>query len=203
MTEDQAALKGRPGPETIEATAGRRGAVDQAASGSDDVIHMIVARSRNEVIGSEGDIPWRLRGDMRFFRETTTGNTVVMGRKTFESIGKPLPNRKNIVITRDRNFRPSDGAEGVTVVHSPEEALSVPRIGKLFIIGGQQIYEAFLPDADVIYMTVVEADIEGDARFPELGPEWELMELSRHEADDGNEYAFTIYRAERRGDAEP
>lgn len=170
---------------------GHAAGADRAA---DERIHMIVARSSNGVIGSEGNIPWRLRDDMRFFRETTTGNTVVMGRKTFESLRKPLPNRKNVVITRDRDF----DADGVTVVHSPEEALKAPRQGSVFIIGGQQIYEAFLPRADVIYVTEVDAHVDGDTRFPELGSEWELTELVRHGADADNDHAFVIYRAERR-----
>ncbi len=134
---------------------------------------MIVARSKNGVIGADNRIPWRLRDDMRFFREMTTGNTVVMGRKTFESLGRPLPNRRNVVVTRDKRFR----ADGVDVVHSPEEALALPRNardGELFVIGGQQIYEALLPYTDVVYVTEVQAVVDGDAFFPELGDEWEL-----------------------------
>jgi len=161
-------------------------------------VKMIVARGKNGVIGRGGRIPWRLKDDMRFFRETTLGNTVIMGRKTFASLGGPLPGRRNVVVTRDRNFR----ADGVDVVHSPEEALALPlgpEDGELFVIGGQQIYEAFLPHADVIYLTEVDAVVEGDAYFPELGDEWELTELRRHEADERNEYGFVIYVARRRG----
>lgn len=175
-------------------TSGSRGRGIPGPSVGAGAIHMIVARSANGVIGKDGDIPWRLRDDMRFFRETTTGNTVVMGRKTFESLRKPLPNRKNVVITRDRDFE----ADGVTVVHSPEEALKVPRQGDLFVIGGQQIYEAFLPRTDVVYVTEVEAYVDGDTRFPDLGSEWQLTELDRHGADADNDHGFVIYRAERR-----
>lgn len=171
--------------------------VDGAGVSFGGRIHMIVARSENGVIGRGNRIPWRLRDDMRFFRETTTGNTVVMGRKTFESLGRPLPNRRNIVVTRDKQFR----ADGVDVVHSPEAALAVPREsddGELFVIGGQQIYEALLPHTDVVYMTVVKAVVEGDALFPELGDGWDMTEVRRHQADEHNDYAFVIYVAERR-----
>lgn len=163
------------------------------APGTNDDIFMIVAHSKNRVIGKAGDIPWRLRDDLRFFKEKTTGHTVVMGRKTFQSIGKPLPGRKNVVITRDTDFR----AEGVTVVHSPKEALNTSRQGRLFIIGGQQIYEAFLPVADVLYVTLVDAVVEGDARFPKLGPEWNWSPLRRQSADEHNEYPFVIYEVRR------
>lgn len=162
-----------------------------------DRVYMIVARSKNGVIGADNGIPWRLRDDMRFFREMTTGNTVVMGRKTFESLGRPLPHRRNVVVTRDKQFQ----AAGVDVVHSPKEALALPRNpgdGDVFVIGGQQIYEALLPHTDVVYVTEVQTEIEGDAFFPELGDEWELNELRRHEADEHNEYAFVIYEAKRR-----
>ena len=175
----------QPAPEAGRGTPSRRR------------VHMIVARSKNGVIGRGGRIPWRLRDDMRFFRETTMGHTVVMGRKTFESLGRPLPGRRNVVVTRDRGFR----AEGVEVVHSPEEALALPRTpadGELFVIGGQQLYEALLPYADVIYITEVDAVVEGDAFFPALGDEWELTELRRHGADEHNEYPFTVYAARRR-----
>lgn len=160
-------------------------------------VNMIVARSKNGVIGRDGGIPWRLKDDMRFFRETTMGHTVVMGRKTFASLGRPLPGRRNVVVTRDLTFR----ADGVDVVHSPEEALALPRgpaDGELFVIGGQQIYEALLPHADVIYLTEVDAVVAGDAYFPNLGGEWELTELIRHEADERNEYGFVIYVARRK-----
>lgn len=158
---------------------------------------MIVARSKNGVIGVDNRIPWRLRDDMRFFRETTTGNTVVMGRKTFESLGKPLPNRRNVVITRDKRF----DADGVDVVHSPEEALALPRKvrdGDLFVIGGQQIYEALLPYTDMVYVTEVQAVVDGDAFFPELGGGWDITEIDRHGADQHNDYPFVIYLARRR-----
>lgn len=157
------------------------------------MIRMIAARSRNGVIGSEGDIPWRLRDDMRFFRNTTLGNTVIMGRKTFESIGKPLANRKNIVLTRDPTFQ----VPGVVIAHSISEALQLCG-ADAFVIGGQQVYEAFLPLADEIFLTEVDANLEGDTRFPDLTDEWHAQELGRYEKSEENEYAFTILRLTRR-----
>lgn len=157
------------------------------------MIKMIVARSLNGVIGSQGGIPWHLSNDMRFFREITQGNTVVMGRKTFESIGKPLPNRLNVVVTRDTHFSPV----GVTVVHSPEAVMQLPTQGDLFIIGGQQLYEAFLPQASEVFVTEVQADIAGDTYFPDLGQEWGRVKLQEHGADDRNDYSHIIYAYRR------
>lgn len=159
------------------------------------MIRMIFARSRNGVIGREGAIPWRLRNDMRFFRSTTEGNTVVMGRKTFESIGRPLPNRVNIVLTRDPSFR----ADGVQVASSPEDAIALAG-GDLFVIGGQEVYELFMPWAEEIYVTVVETELDGDTHFFEP-TDWPKTELMRHPADGENEYAHTIFRLTRPADA--
>ena len=170
---------------------------EAGAPGTHRSVNMIVARSQNGAIGQSGRIPWRLRDDMRFFREMTTGNTVVMGRKTFESIGRPWPERRNVVVTRDKQFQP----DGVDVVHSPEGALALPLgpdDGEIFVIGGQQIYEALLPHTDVVYLTQVDAVVDGDAFFPDLSDEWEMAELRRQEADDDNEFSFVIYVARRR-----
>lgn len=181
-------------------TAGRRAGnteTDGRAHLEPGRVHMIVARSKNGVIGADNRIPWRLRDDMRFFREMTTGNTVVMGRKTYESLGRPLPNRRNVVVTRDKQFQ----AAGVDVVRSPEQALMLPREpgdGEIFVIGGQQIYEALLPYTDVVYITEVQTVVDGDAFFPELGDEWDVTELRSHDADEHNEHAFVIYVATRR-----
>lgn len=151
------------------------------------MIRLIAARSRNGVIGKDGALPWRLRSDMRFFRKTTLGHTVIMGRKTFESLGRPLPQRRNIVLTRCKGYR----AEGVEVAHSPEEALRLCD-GDAFVIGGEEIYRIFLPYASRIYLTEVDVEIDGDAFFPELGEEWTATELERHGADAENEYAHRI-----------
>lgn len=183
---------GHSGSQTGSRGDGRSGS---RAPGDRDV-RLIVAHAKNRVIGRDGDMPWRLRDDLRFFREKTTGHTVVMGRKTFESIGKPLPNRTNVVITRDESFE----ADGVTVVHSPEAALTLPQdgaSGPLFVIGGGQIYEALLAFVNTAYITVIDAEPDGDTRFPELGPDWQWTELRRHEADEHNDHPFTIYEVTR------
>lgn len=191
----------RGGSERGSRSGSQTGSRERGQSGSRapvvQDVRLIVAHGKNRVIGLDGDMPWRLREDLRFFRERTTGHTVVMGRKTFESIGKPLPNRRNVVITRDESFQ----AEGVTVVHCPEAALAVSEgngaSGPLFVIGGGQIYEALLPYVNTAYITVIEAEPEGDTRFPELGPDWEWTELRRHEADEHNDHPFTIYEVTR------
>lgn len=156
-------------------------------------VHLIVAHSRNRVIGKDGTIPWRLRDDMRFFKRTTVGHSVIMGRKTFESIGRPLPDRLNIVISRSPTF----SAPGVVTVSSPEQALEKATTGDAFVIGGQQIYETYLPIAQTIYLTCVDAHVDGDTFFPELSSQWQKTEIARHEANDDNDHAFTIYRVVR------
>lgn len=158
------------------------------------MIRLIAARARNGVIGQNGGIPWRLSNDMRFFRETTEGNTVVMGRKTFESIGKPLPRRRNIVLTRHPDYR----VEDVTTISAPEELFGLPSLGDIYVIGGEQVYAAFMPHATEILLTVVEAEVSGDTYFPEPVGDWEQVILGKHDADTQNEYAHTIYKLTRR-----
>lgn len=157
------------------------------------MIKMIAACSLNGVIGCKGTIPWRLRNDMRFFRRTTVGNTVVMGRKTFESIGRPLPDRRNVVITRNPHFSP----EGVVVIHSPEEALQLPPFGDIYVIGGEQVYRAMMPYAKEIFLTRVHTELPGDTFFPPLEGEWKEVVLESHGADAYNEYPHTIYKLSR------
>jgi len=155
---------------------------------------LIAARDRNGVIGVKGELPWYLPNDFRHFKQTTLGHPVIMGRKTFESIGKPLPGRRNVVMTRDPQFQ----AEGVECVSSTEEA------GKLFaadetvfVIGGGEIYRQFLPSSRRVILTEVDMEVEeGDAWFPELNPE-AFQEVSRetHPADERHSvsYAFVEY----------
>lgn len=157
------------------------------------MIYMIAACSKNNVIGMKGAIPWRLRNDMRFFRQTTEGHTVVMGRKTFESIGKPLVNRRNIVLSRQKNYQPA----GVEVVSSAESLLTEHTEKPLFVIGGEEIYKLFLPKAQRVYLTVVHVELEGDAFFPQLGRGWKKVQLVSYRADKYNEYDHTIYEFSR------
>jgi len=160
------------------------------------MISIIVAASTNNVIGAQGDLPWRLSDDLRRFKAVTMGKPIVMGRKTWESIGRPLPGRQNIVITRQPDF----SADGCSVVASVEEAIAAAGdVDEVMVIGGSQIYELVLPLADRLYLTRVHADLEGDAFFPELGEsEWNLVSNENHAADDRNEFDFSFRTYERK-----
>ncbi len=135
---------------------------------------IIVAMDKNRVIGKDGKIPWHLPNDLKHFRELTMGHVIIMGRKTFESIGKPLPGRVNVVLTRQKNYAP----QGVVVHHSLEDALSVfADSPKVFIIGGAEIYREALPLMDKLYVTEINAVIwQGDTYFPEIDNKiWSLL----------------------------
>ena len=140
----------------------------------------IVAMTPSRVIGQAGKLPWHLPEDLAFFKRVTTGHPVVMGRKTFESIGRPLPQRRNIVLTRD----PAWSAPGVEVIHRPQELANLPRLGeRVFIIGGAEIYAAFLPVLADLLVSHLFAEHPGDTRFPEFErtfPRSEVVE--RHAA---------------------
>jgi dihydrofolate reductase len=157
-------------------------------------VSLIYAVAENGVIGREGALPWRLKGDLRFFSQTTRGHTVVMGRVTYDSIGRPLPKRENIVVSRN----PELSIEGCQVVSSLDAALDLAeRAGETetFVIGGAQIYAQALPRVQAIYRTRVLAAVEGDSVMPPLNLDgWHLSELQRHEADEDNEHPFVIER---------
>ena len=147
------------------------------------MVSLIVAIAENGVIGDKNSLLWNIREDMRRFRTTTSGHPVVMGRKTYDSIGRPLPKRTNVVITRG-----DITIEGCQVVHSLEEAISLfPQDEEIFIIGGAQIYEQALPLVDRLYLTVVHRAYEGDTSFPSLDmSQW--RELAREEFVRGEEF---------------
>jgi len=164
-------------------------------------VALIWAMARNRVIGHHNALPWHLPADMKHFRELTTGHPVIMGRKTFESLGRPLPNRTNIVITSDRNYAP----QGCFVAHSLDEALAMaapsvpPDDPEIFVIGGEKLYVQMLPRADRLYMTLVETDAEGDAWFPEIDlASWRDIRKDLHPADAKNPYACTFLTLERK-----
>ncbi len=159
------------------------------------MISLIVAASANDVIGAQGELPWRLSDDLRRFKEVTMGKPIVMGRKTWDSIGRPLPGRQNIVITRQGDF----AAEGCDVVGSVDEALSAAGdAAEVMIIGGSQVYALFLPRADRLYLTRVHARIDGDAFFPAISEtEWRLVSEEHHAADERNEHAFSFQCLDR------
>jgi dihydrofolate reductase len=166
------------------------------------ICSVVVAVSENGVIGRNNQLPWRLPSDLGHFKRLTTGHAVVMGRKTYESIGKPLPHRRNIVVSRNAEFQ----AMGVEVVSSLGDALKAC-IGEeeVFIIGGASIYgKAFALDiVDRIYLTIVHSDFEGDTHFevPD-GKHWLVIHSEHHPSDDRNAYAHTFLTKVRRPEAE-
>lgn len=158
------------------------------------MVSVIVAVAENGVIGDKNTLLWHISEDLRNFKRVTSGHPVIMGRKTFDSLGRPLPNRTNVVITR-QNLE----IEGCKVVHSLEEALSLfsPE-EELFVIGGAQIYAEALPLADRFYLTRVHHAYEGDTSFPKWNEsEWTLIESERFEHGEKYEYPFTIEIYER------
>lgn len=156
-------------------------------------ISIVVAASDNQVIGIENKLPWHLPADLKFFKNLTIGHAIIMGRKTFESIGKALPNRRNLVITRDRYF----AAEGCELFHSLEEAIDACVEGETFIIGGDSIYKQALSLCNKIYLTRVHTHIEnGQAFFPELNATvWSLISSEFVPKDDRNlfDMHFEVY----------
>jgi dihydrofolate reductase len=153
-------------------------------------ISLVAAVADTGVIGRGGALPWRLPADLKHFKTLTTGGTIVMGRRTFESIGRPLPNRRSVIITRQRDYT----QPGALVVHSLDEAIqSAAGESELFIIGGRAIYETALPRADRLYLTRVHGRIEGDVFFPDWnGSDWRLVERRDHPADEKHAYAMTF-----------
>ena len=161
------------------------------------IVSAIAAVSRNGAIGKDNQIPWYLPADLKYFKRTTLDHHVIMGRKSFLSIGKPLPKRTNVVISRDAFFT----ASGCIVVRSVQEALALAAghgETEAFIIGGGEIYRASMPYWDRLYLTRVELDVDGDVFFPEWDPgEWALIRREAHQTDDRNAYAYTFEVYER------
>ncbi|TXG82149.1 MAG: dihydrofolate reductase [Sphingomonadales bacterium] len=162
-------------------------------------ITLVVARAANGVIGRDGGLPWHLREDLQHFKRLTVGKPVVMGRKTFESIGKPLPGRHNIVVTRQADWR----ADGVTIAPNLAEAIVAAgldprtRAPEIMVIGGGEIYAQALPLAGCIQLTEVHADVAGDTRFPALDPaQWRETARADHAAANGQP-AFSFVTLER------
>jgi len=159
------------------------------------IVSLIVAMTRGGIIGRGGDMPWRLGGDLARFKRTTMGHHLIMGRKTYESIGRPLPGRTTLVVSRRTDWNP----EGVEVVPSLEAALA--RAGgdaEPFVIGGGEIYALALPRADRLYVTWVEAELSGDTRFPPVDlAEWRVVREESIPADAKNEYPVTYAVYER------
>lgn len=155
---------------------------------------IIVAFAEDQVIGKDNQLIWHLPNDLKRFKSLTTGKPIIMGRKTFESIGKPLPNRENIVLTRDKSWE----HDGVKVFHSKEAILNyLENEAHVYVIGGAEIYKLFLDNADFLEITYVEAKIDGDAFFPLINYEkWNLINELSHEKDEKHafSYKFVTYR---------
>ncbi|MBS1921072.1 MAG: type 3 dihydrofolate reductase [Bacteroidetes bacterium] len=162
------------------------------------IISLIVAAANNNVIGIKGQMPWRQATDMQYFKNTTWGMPVIMGRKTFQGLGKALPGRKNIMITRQVGWN----AEGIAVVNNIDDALKLAGetdAKEVFVIGGGEIYKMFFERAQRIYLTRIHAEPEGDTFFPALdSKEWKLIRTDTHEADEKNHFAYSFEVWERR-----
>lgn len=156
-------------------------------------ICIIVAAAENNIIGANNDLIWHLPADLKHFKKITSGYPIIMGRKTYDSIGRPLPNRTNIVISRNSTLK----IEGVIVVSSMEEALKLVDSDKCFIIGGGKIYADYLDMANTVYLTRIHQSFEGDTSFPVLSPEkWTMVENEKGTLDEVNKipHSFQVFR---------
>ncbi len=152
-------------------------------------MEIVVAVTKNNVIGQDGDMPWHLPADLAHFKKLTTDHVIVMGRRTWESIGRPLPNRVNIVITRQANYE----AEGATVVHSLKEAESVAGDRRVFVIGGGEIYREAMPHCECLHITRIDTTLAGDTSFPHIGePLWRCENSVNLPADNKNQYELNF-----------
>jgi dihydrofolate reductase len=161
------------------------------------LISAIVAISNNRVIGNDNNIPWYLPADLKYFKKRTLNHHIIMGRKTFQSIGRPLPKRSNVILTRDPFFI----ASNCLIAHSLEHALNIAKDNgeaEAFIIGGGQIYELAMPFVDKIYLTEVDLEVEGSVKFPVLPEQdWKETWAEAHQADEKNEYDYVFKIFER------
>ncbi|NVK23423.1 MAG: type 3 dihydrofolate reductase [Gammaproteobacteria bacterium] len=159
-------------------------------------ISLIAAMANNRVIGKDNDMPWHMPADLAHFKRVTLGKPVIMGRKTYESIGRPLPGRQNIVITRNSDWH----CEGVDVVSSPEQALAkVSDAEEVMVIGGGNIYQQFLPLANKLHLTFIDLDVDGDTKFPDWNEaaDWRQTESESYSADDKNKHAYQFVILEK------
>lgn len=163
-------------------------------------VALVLAAARNGVIGKNGALPWRIADDLRFFKSVTLGKPVVMGRRTFDSIDKILPGRRNIVVTRDAAWR-REGVETardvLSAIGAAKTAAVASGVDEIAIIGGAEIYRAALPFADRIYLTRVDADVDGDVRFEPPAEGWRETPLGRAAAGAGNQYGCNFVRLDR------
>jgi len=161
-------------------------------------LSIIAAMSANRVIGSNNNLPWMLPADLKRFKNLTMGQPMIMGRKTFESIGQPLPGRTTVVITHQTDYAPT----GVLVAHSIDQALQmVARDDEVFVAGGAQIYQQMLHRADRLYLTSIHEEFEGDTNFPEFEEsDWQLISEEHQEPDEKNPYPYSFLVYEKKAD---
>jgi dihydrofolate reductase len=165
------------------------------------IIAIIAAMAENRVIGRNNALPWHLPEDLKRFKRLTLGHAVIMGRRNYESIGRPLPGRRNIVVTR----RPDYEAPGCVVVHSPAEALAAAEDDEeIFVIGGAELYAQFLPSAHRLYLTLVHAEVDGDTLFPAFDwSDWQETARETHPPDARHPYAYSFLVLERKNPLVP
>lgn len=157
-------------------------------------ISLIAAMASNRVIGRDNRLPWHLPTDLKRFKRLTMGHALIMGRKTFESVGRPLPGRSNVVVTRQEGYAP----EGVRVVHSIEEALQASQGDEVFIAGGGDIFQQVLPVADRLYLTIIEEAFPGDAYFPEYDEsQWRLVDREDHGPTEDAPFSWSFQTLDR------
>ncbi len=155
------------------------------------MISLLVAMDRNQLIGKNNDLPWRLPADLAYFKRVTMGHTIIMGRKTYDSIGRPLPGRENIIVTRDTSYK----AEGCKVIHSIEEIVKMNQQTdqELFVIGGAEIFKEILPHSDRLYITEINKEFEGDTYFPAFEKDkWKVTSREQGIKDEKNPYDYTF-----------
>lgn len=159
------------------------------------IVSIIVAMDINRVIGKDNQLPWRLPRELQYVKKTTMGHPIILGRKNYESIGRPLPGRRNIILTRDENF----SAEGCEIAHSVEEVYKLcENEEEIFIFGGEQIYKLFLEDTDKLYVTVIHHEFEGDTFFPEIDwTKWKEIFVEQGITDEKNPYEYYYHVFER------
>lgn len=158
-------------------------------------LSMIAAMGKDRVIGKDNKMPWHLPADLQWFKKTTLGSPILMGRKTYDSIGRPLPDRLNIILSRDTSLK----IEGCTVVNSLQDALNAAKgADEVFITGGAHLYDTFLEDADRLYLTLIDGRFEGDTYFPDYTQfQWQEVDRIDNPADDKNPHPYSFLTLER------
>lgn len=160
------------------------------------MISLMVAHDPNRVIGKDNQLPWHIPEDLAYFKKHTIGKGIVMGRNTYESIGRPLPKRRNIVVTRNPEYR----ADGIDVVHTLNEAvrLAEEQHEEVMVIGGEQIFRTILPQADRLYITLIKKEFDGDTFFPEYGPEWTVVSESEEQVSGDIRFVYRVFERKDR-----